>query len=38
LHQMLHAHLRFAHEGYAGDQRCAKIATMAAAVTEAMNW
>jgi hypothetical protein len=36
LHQMLHAHLRFAHGGYAGDQRCAKIATMAAA--EAMNW
>jgi hypothetical protein len=34
---MLHAHLRFAHGGYAGDQRCANIATMAAAA-EAMNW
>jgi hypothetical protein len=32
---MLHVHLRFAHGGYAGDQRCAKIATMAAA--EVMN-
>jgi hypothetical protein len=36
LRQMLHARLRFAHGGYAGDQRCANIATMAAA--EAMNW
>jgi hypothetical protein len=35
--QMLHAHLRFAHGGYAGDQRSAEIATMAAAA-EAMNW
>jgi hypothetical protein len=35
--QMLHVHLRFAHRGYAGDQRGAKIATMAAAA-EAMNW
>jgi hypothetical protein len=35
--QMLHAHLRFAHGGYAGDQRCAEIATMATAA-EAMNW
>jgi hypothetical protein len=34
---MLHAHLRFAHGGYARDQRCTKIATMAAA-EEAMNW
>jgi hypothetical protein len=33
---MLHAHLRFAHGGYAGGQRCAEIATMATA--EAMNW
>jgi hypothetical protein len=33
---MLHAHLRFPHGGYAGHQRCAKIATMAAA--EAVNW
>jgi hypothetical protein len=37
LRHMLHAHLRFAHGGYAGDQRCAKIATMVVAV-EAMNW
>jgi hypothetical protein len=37
LRQMLHAHLRFAHGGYTGDLRFAKIATMAAAV-EAMNW
>jgi hypothetical protein len=37
LRQMLHTHLRFAHGGYAGGQRCAKIATMAAAA-EAMNW
>jgi hypothetical protein len=37
LRQMLHAHLRFAHRGYAGDQRCAEIATMAAAA-EAMSW
>jgi hypothetical protein len=36
LRKMLHAHLRFAHGGYAGDQRCAKNATMAAAA-EAMN-
>jgi hypothetical protein len=35
--QVLHAHLRFAHRGYAGDQRNAEIATMAAAA-EAMNW
>jgi hypothetical protein len=34
--QMLHAHLRFAHGGYAGDQRCTNIAAMAAAA-EAMN-
>jgi hypothetical protein len=34
---MLHAHLRFAHGGYAGDQRSGKIATTAAAA-EAMNW
>jgi hypothetical protein len=37
LRQMLHAHLRLAHGGYAGDQRCAKIATMAAAA-KAINW
>jgi hypothetical protein len=37
LRQMLHAHLRFVHGGYAGDQRSAEIATMAAAA-EAMNW
>jgi hypothetical protein len=37
LRQMLHAHLRFAHGGYAGDQGSAEIATMAATV-EAMNW
>jgi hypothetical protein len=36
LRQMLHAHLQFAHGGYAEDLRCAKIAAMAAA--EAMNW
>jgi hypothetical protein len=34
---MLHAHLRFSHGGYAGDQRCAKIATMTV-VVEAMTW
>jgi hypothetical protein len=34
---VLHAHLRFAHGGYAGDQRSTEIATMAAAA-EAMNW
>jgi hypothetical protein len=34
---MLHAHLQFVHGGYAGDQRCTKIATMVA-VVEAMNW
>jgi hypothetical protein len=34
---MLHAHLRFAHGGYAGGQKCTEIATMAAAA-EAMNW
>jgi hypothetical protein len=37
LRQMLHAHLRFVHGGYAGDQRCADIATMTAAA-EAMSW
>jgi hypothetical protein len=37
LRQMLRAHLRFAHGGYARGQRCAKIATMTAAA-EAMNW
>jgi hypothetical protein len=37
LRQMLHVHLRFAHGGYAGDQRCAKIVIMAAAA-KAMNW
>jgi hypothetical protein len=37
LRQMLHAHLRFPHGGYAGGQKCAEIATMVAAV-EAMNW
>jgi hypothetical protein len=37
LRQVLHTHLRFAHRGYAGDQRSAEIATMAAAA-EAMNW
>jgi hypothetical protein len=36
LHQMLHAHQRFAHEGCAGGQKCAEVATMAA--VEAMNW
>jgi hypothetical protein len=36
LRQMLHAHLRFAHGGCAGGQRCAEIATMAVAA-EAMN-
>jgi hypothetical protein len=36
LRQMLHAHLRFAHGGYAADQRSAEIATMAVAA-EAMN-
>jgi hypothetical protein len=35
--QMLHAHLRFAHGGCAGGQKCADVATMAAAA-EAMNW
>jgi hypothetical protein len=34
---MLHAHLRFAHGGYAGGQKCTEIATMAT-VVEAMNW
>jgi hypothetical protein len=28
---MLHVHLRFVHGGYAGDQRCENIATMAVA-------
>jgi hypothetical protein len=37
LRQMLHVHLRFAHGGYAGGQKCIEIATMAAAA-EAMNW
>jgi hypothetical protein len=37
LRQMLHAHLRFAHRGYAGGQKCVEIATMAAPA-EAMNW
>jgi hypothetical protein len=37
LRQMLHEHLRFVHGGYTGDQRCAEIATMAAAA-EAMSW
>jgi hypothetical protein len=32
---MLHAHLRFAHGGCAGGQKCIEIATMAA---KAMNW
>jgi hypothetical protein len=36
LRQMLHAHLRFVHGGCAGGQKCAEVATMAAA--EAMNW
>jgi hypothetical protein len=34
---VLHAHLGFAHGGYAGDQRSSEMATMAA-VAEAMNW
>jgi hypothetical protein len=34
---VLHAHLWFANGGYAGDQRSAEIATMAAAA-KAMNW
>jgi hypothetical protein len=37
LRLMLHAHLRSAHGGSAGDQRRAKITTMVAAA-EAMNW
>jgi hypothetical protein len=37
LRQMLHAHLRFAHRGCAGGQKCAEVATMVAAA-EAMNW
>jgi hypothetical protein len=37
LRQMLYAHLRFAHRGYAGGQKGAEVATMVAAV-EAMNW
>jgi hypothetical protein len=36
LRQMLHVHLRFAYGGCAGGQKCAEVATMAAA--EAMNW
>jgi hypothetical protein len=34
---MLDAHLRLAHRGYAGAQRCTGFATMAVAA-EARNW
>jgi hypothetical protein len=37
LRLMLHAHLRSAHGGSAGDQRRAEIAAIVAAA-EAMNW
>jgi hypothetical protein len=37
LRKMLDAHLRLAHGGYAGGQRCAGLATMVAAA-EARNW
>jgi hypothetical protein len=37
LRQMLHKHLRFAHGGCAGGQKCTEVTTMVAAA-EAMNW
>jgi hypothetical protein len=37
LRKMLDAHLRLAHRGYAGAQRCAGCATMVEAA-EARNW